>query len=146
MTAVPSADEVDPLGGALLDAYPDAVLLVDTQGRIVRANGAAAVLLGYPPEELLRLNVEALVPHAARAHHVGKRDAYQQAPTRRPMGLHRELSARCRDGSEIMVEIALSPVQSDGESLPNFVRDGVRAKGPPPDAAPASHASQALRG
>ncbi len=112
-----SHGDADHLGGALFDAYPDAVLLVDARGRIVRANGAASTLLGYPAEELLQLEIEALVPDAVRKRHAGLRHAYQDAPARRPMGLQMELSARRRDGSEIMVEIALSPVQAQGQSL-----------------------------
>jgi PAS domain S-box-containing protein len=111
MTAPP----VDALGDALFDAYPDAVLLVEARGRIVRANSAAATLFGYAVDELLQLHVEALVPDAVRSRHVGLRDEYQTAPTRRPMGLQRELAARKRDGSEVMVEIALSPLQAAGQ-------------------------------
>jgi PAS domain S-box-containing protein len=111
------AGDADSLGGALFDAYPDAVLLVDARGRILQANGAATMLLGYSLEELLSLNVEALVPDAARASHAGKRHAYEQAPTRRPMGLQMELAARCRDGREIAVEIALSPLRVAGQPL-----------------------------
>jgi PAS domain S-box-containing protein len=115
MTA-PAVDALDALGNALFDAYPDAVLLVEAQGRIVRANSAAATLFGATVDELLQLSVEALVPDAVRSRHVGLRDAYQHAPTRRPMGLQRELAARRRDGSEVMVEIALSPLQAAGQS------------------------------
>lgn len=107
-----TVDESDQLGRALFDAYPDAALLVDAQGRIWLANSAAADLFGYSVAELQQLKVEALVPDAVRSRHMALRDSYQGAPTRRPMGLQRELSARKRDGSEVMVEIALSPVQA----------------------------------
>jgi PAS domain S-box-containing protein len=109
-------DHAEDLWHALFDAYPDAVLLVESRGRIVRANGAAAALFGTTVDELLQLDVEALVPDAVRSRHVGLRDAYQAAPTRRPMGLQRELAARRRDGNEVMVEIALSPLQAAGQS------------------------------
>jgi PAS domain S-box-containing protein len=81
----------------------------------VRANPAAARLLGYGVDELTGLSVDALVPAAVRARHAGYRHGYAQAPRSRPMGLQMELVALRKDGSEVMVEIALSPLQDQGQ-------------------------------
>jgi PAS domain S-box-containing protein len=110
----------------LFAAYPDALVMVDAQGRIVLANPAASTLLGYTNEELVGLPVEALVPDAIRPRHAAYRDAYGRAPKARPMGTQTALVARRRDGSEVMVEIALSPLQEHG--LP-FVVAAVRGIG-----------------
>lgn len=98
----------------LFSAYPDGLLLVDTAGRIVRANPAAASLLGYAVDDLVGTNVDALVPDSIRPRHASYRDAYAHAPRARPMGTQMELVAKRRDGSEVMVEIALSPLQDQG--------------------------------
>jgi PAS domain S-box-containing protein len=76
-------------------------------------------MLGYAPGELVGLPVDALVPDAIRPRHAAWRAAYAKAPRARPMGTQMDLVARRRDGSEVMVEIALSPLQ--GEGLPYVV-------------------------
>ena len=99
---------------SLFLAYPDSLLLVDSNGTIVRANPAAAALLGYALDELQGMQIEALVPHHFRSRHVAFRRAYAVAPVPRPMGTQMELAALRKDGSEVMVEIALSPLQDHG--------------------------------
>ena len=99
---------------SLFTANPDALLLIDARGVIVLANPAAARLLGYTTVELTGLPVDALVPDAVRPRHADNRGAYAHKPRARPMGTHTELVARRRDGSEVMVEIALSPLQDQG--------------------------------
>jgi PAS domain S-box-containing protein len=125
---IPGLDrpQADSLWRLLFDAYPDAVLLVDAHGTIVRANVAASSLLGYSGEELECLSIEDLVPRAVRARHAALRESYHDAPSRRPMGLQMELTARRRDGSEVMVEIALSPVHQGERS---FVLAAIRGIG-----------------
>jgi PAS domain S-box-containing protein len=101
----------------LFTAYPDALVVADAAGTLVLANPAAAALLGYTVEELTGLNVDALVPDAIRPRHSSYRDAYGRNPRPRPMGTQMELVARRRDGSEVVVEIALSPLQDHGLPL-----------------------------
>ena len=102
---------------SLFSAYPDALLLVDQRGMIVMANPAAARLLGYEVGELGGVSVDALVPEAIRPRHASYREAYARAPQPRPMGTQMELVARRKDGTEVMVEIALSPLQGHGVPL-----------------------------
>jgi PAS domain S-box-containing protein len=101
----------------LFAAYPDALIVVDAQGRIVAANPAASALLGYTGEEFAALGVEDLVPDAIRPRHAAWRENYAGNPRPRPMGTQMELVARRKDGTEVMVEIALSPLQSAGLPL-----------------------------
>ena len=101
----------------LFAAYPDALIVADARGAIVLANPAAASLLGYTAVQLIGLNVDALVPDAIRPRHAAYRDAYAHNPQPRPMGAGMELVAKRRDGSEVMVEISLSPLQNHGLPL-----------------------------
>ena len=104
---------------ALFGAYPDALLVVDSHGVIVLANPVAASLLGYPMHELVGLPVDTLVPESIRPRHAAYRASYGRNPRPRPMGTQMDLVAKRRDGSEVMVEIALSPLGQHG--LPYIV-------------------------
>lgn len=95
---------------ALLDAAPDATLVVREDGIIERANQRCKSLLGYEPEDLVGKPVEELIPKAIRAAHVQHRAAYHEMPSARSMGVGLELAALRADGTEIPVEISLSPV------------------------------------
>ena len=102
---------------SLFAAYPDSLLVCDAGGIVVLANPSAAALLGYADDELLGLNVDALVPDAIRHRHAAYRETYGKSPKPRPMGMQMDLVARRKDGSEVMVEIALSPLREHGEPL-----------------------------
>ncbi|MDM0117718.1 PAS domain S-box protein [Variovorax sp. J22R133] len=124
----PSPAELDDgaLFRSLFAAYPDALLLVDREGVIRLANPTALDLLGYAADELVGLPVDQLVPDAIRPRHAAYRNAYAAHPRARAMGTQMELVARRKDGSEVMVEIALSPLQDHG--LP-YVVAAVRSVG-----------------
>ncbi|MFM9927574.1 PAS domain S-box protein [Variovorax sp. H27-G14] len=112
--SLPSGIEEGSVFRSLFIAYPDALLLVDQAGVIVLANPSAAALLGYTVGEFMGLNVDVLVPDSIRPRHASYREAYGRAPRPRPMGTDMELVAKRKDGSEVMVEIALSPLQDHG--------------------------------
>ena len=100
---------------ALFAASPDGLVLVDDAGLIQLANPTALQLLGYSLDEMVGSPVEMLVPDSIRPRHAAYRHAYEHAPRARPMGgTATELVARRRDGTEVMVEIALSPLQPLG--------------------------------
>ena len=109
----PGLDQVSVFQ-SIFRAYPDALLLVDGDGTIVMANPAATQLLGYGQDELVGLAVEALVPDAIRPRHANYRKAYGRNPHARPMGTQMDLVAKRKDGLEVMVEIALSPLKDLG--------------------------------
>jgi protein-histidine pros-kinase len=98
---------------ALLEAAPDAMVIVDERGRIQLVSAEAERLFGYQRADLVGQPIELLVPERARVQHVAQRDAYLKAPARRPMGAGPDLYARRRDGTEFPVEISLSPLRSD---------------------------------
>jgi len=100
----------------LFEALPDALLIIDADGRIVRANANAHRLFGYAPDHLAGLAVESLMPEAVRIRHRAHRTAYAVAPRVRPMGAGgMALVGQRRNGEQFPVEIALAPLRPDGD-------------------------------
>ncbi len=108
----------------LIENAPDAILQVDSSGKILIANRTAELMFGYTREELLGENVDILVPAMVRGRHMQHRDSFAKSPQVRPMGRGIELSAMRKDGLEIPVEISLSPShRDDGINVTAVVRD-----------------------
>jgi diguanylate cyclase (GGDEF)-like protein/PAS domain S-box-containing protein len=95
-----------------VEAAPLAMVMVDEDGRIVLANAAMEKVFGYPSQELLGQTIELLLPPRAREMHSGFRDDYMATPEGRQMGPGRDLRGLHKDGSEIAVEVGLSPVDT----------------------------------
>ena len=97
------------------DAVPDGVLVVDSEGRIKRANPQAAELFGATVDELEALSVEDLMPSALRSAHQQHRNDFAANPRVRGMATGLDLVARRTDGSTFPVDIALSPLEVDDQ-------------------------------
>lgn len=109
---------------ALVEAAPDAMVIVDASGLIELVNAQTENLFGYSRVELIGQPVEILVPERYRAVHPGHRDAYSTAPRVRSMGEGSDLTGLRKDGSEFPVEISLSPIETEyGTSVAAAIRD-----------------------
>ena len=105
----------DDFAWSLLDATPDATVIVAGTGEIVFVNDHAGELFGFDLEDLLGRVVEDLLPEALRAVHRAHRTRFRAEPTVRAMGAGLELWARRSDGTEFPVEISLSPLHLDDD-------------------------------
>jgi PAS domain S-box-containing protein len=101
----------------LIDAAPDGIVVVDSEGAIILVNVQAEHMFGYPRSELLRNRIEMLIPHRFRPNHPKHVANYTSEPRTRPMGSGLELFGRRRDGSEFPVEISLSPIRTGTRML-----------------------------
>ncbi len=107
----------DDFAWSLLDATPDAILIVSATGEIAFVNDHAAELFASDPDDLVDRGVDELLPEHLRAAHRAHRTRYRAEPAVREMGVGLELQARRRDGSEFPVEISLSPVHLGDETF-----------------------------
>ena len=108
----------------LIEAMPDAIVMMDGEGRIALANGQAEKLFRYPRADLLGQPIETLLPERYRAKHAGHRNGFFAQPRTRGMGAGLELYGRRGDGEEFPVEISLSPVNTAaGPMVLSAIRD-----------------------
>ena len=108
----------------LLESAPDAIVIVNDQGRMVIANSQAERLFGYAQAEMIGQPIEMLLPTNLRALHVNHRDGYMAHSATRPMGIGLDLVAQRQDGSEFPVEISLSPFEAEeGLLVTAVIRD-----------------------
>jgi PAS domain S-box-containing protein len=98
---------------AVLEASPNAIIAVDSSGRMTYLNPQTEVTFGYPREELLGQPIEQLLPADAAEKHVKQRMGVFAQPRPRALGIGLDMAGRRKDGTEFPVEISLTPVELD---------------------------------
>ena len=96
----------------IVEAAPNGMLIVDETGTIKLANSAIERMFGYARGALPGRSIEVLFPDAQRHDPVAERAVFAMDNGSRPMAFGRNLSGRGADGSEIPVEVELSPVET----------------------------------
>ncbi|HNP71831.1 MAG TPA: PAS domain S-box protein [Kouleothrix sp.] len=109
---------------SLLEAAPDAIVIVDGLGAMAIVNQQAEAMFGYSRDELIGQPIEMLLPERLRQRHVHYRSLYADAPRTRPMGSNYQLIAMHKDGREFPTEVSLSPLETEqGLLVISVIRD-----------------------
>ncbi len=126
---IAEADDTEAYFRQLLESAPDAMIIIDDQGKIAIVNAQAEEMFGYDRQDMLGQPIEMLLPERLHAGHRKYRDEFSENPRLRPMGLGIDLLARRQDASEFPVEISLSPVRSRaGSFVSTVIRDVTERK------------------
>ncbi len=136
----------------VVEASPNAMVMVNAEGKIALVNAQAEAVFGYTREELMGQCIEVLVPERSRHRHPGDRLSYFAGATLRIAGSGRELLGQRKDGSEVPIEIGLSRIPTpEGMFVPSFHCGHQRAEtsraggGPPSPGTRASFPRQHAR-
>jgi PAS domain S-box-containing protein len=116
-------EDAEQTSWALFDSIPEMVVVVDLDGVLVYSNRHSLDLLGWTPAQLVGQAIEVLVPKRLHDVHRTHRSAHMHHPAARPMGSGLLLTALHRDGHEVPVEIALSPLGDGMAATVATIRD-----------------------
>src|ERR1700722_14007102 len=101
----------------LLEAAPDAMVVVDQGGEIVLLNVQAEKQFGYRRDELLGQKVKNLIPEGFAERIIADALRSTEDALAQQIGTGIELIGQRKDGSQFPIEIMLSPLESSGGIL-----------------------------
>jgi PAS domain S-box-containing protein len=101
----------------LLEAAPDAMLVVNQSGEIVLVNFQAETQFGYPRNELIGQPVTNIIPEGFAERLIADDLRSAEEALTQQIGTGLELVARRKDGTSFPIELMLSPLKSDGDVL-----------------------------
>lgn len=111
-TSIPPNGRLKPLFEFIFERAPGGLIMVNSDGIIVLANGRAEEIFGYTKTELLGRTVESLVPEPSRKLHSQYRKEFSRTPENRRMGAGRDLYGLRKDGSLVPIEVGLTTIET----------------------------------
>ena len=97
----------------VVESAPNAMVMINSGGKIEMVNAQTEGLFGYTRDELLGNGIEMLIPERFRPNHPKLRTGFFTSPISRPMGAGRDLFGMKKDGTEFPIEIGLNPIETD---------------------------------
>lgn len=118
------------ISAAIVQRFPDPILVVDDKLEILMVNKAAENIFGYDRHDLFGKNINILVPDRLKQIHIEHMQEYVKNAEEKDMHSRgRPLYARRRDGSELQALIHLTPLRTPiGNLVTVIVRNLVMMK------------------
>lgn len=101
----------------LFESSPDALIVVDNEGKIIKVNSEVQNLFGYSKNELIGREISLLIPHRFWSEYFSKVEGYKNNPGNRKMGDGLDLYGLRKDDSEFSIEIMLSPITQRDKTM-----------------------------
>lgn len=114
---LPTVGEARDLLRSAIEWLPIGVIVANSDGMIAVVNREVERLFGYADGELIGQSIDVLVPGVAHTNDAAPGRDFTAQPHARAIGAERELFGRRRDGSEVPVEVGLTPIRLDGSAL-----------------------------
>ncbi len=109
---------------SILDAVPDATVVIDSDGIVTSFSRAAVRQFGYEPGEVVGKNVKMLMPQPYRDQHDGYVARYHATGEKRIIGVDRVVVGRRKDGSTFPMTLAVGEMPAgDRQYFTGFIRD-----------------------
>lgn len=122
-------NSVKRLFEGIVEAAPDAIVVIAADGTIQLVNQQVEELFGYARARLVGASVEMLIPERFRALHGSRRALWSHQPTSRTLGEGHNLTGLRSDGTEFPVEIRISPFETQaGLFAVGVVRDATQRR------------------
>ena len=110
---MPDRIHLDSLFRQIVEAAPNAMVMINMAGQVEMVNAQAERVFGYKRNEILGRSIELLVPERFRGRHDKSRNTFFVTPRPGPMTPILDLYAQRKDSSEFPVEIGLNPIETD---------------------------------
>jgi two-component system sensor kinase FixL len=109
---------------SILETVPDAMIVINEQGRVQSFSSAAERLFGYKADDVIGKNVKMLMPSPYREDHDGYLARYLRTGERRIIGIGRLVVGERKDGSTFPMELAVGEMLSGNQRFfTGFIRD-----------------------
>jgi PAS domain S-box-containing protein len=95
----------------------DGVILIDHHGHVLMFNPACERLFKYRADDVIGQNVKMLMPAPYRTEHDGYLDNFQKTRVRKIIGIGREVTGQCSDGSTFPMDLSVGEAKQDGEAI-----------------------------